>query len=157
MNMRCVVSAVVLLLSTNLAIAEEKPASTPFKYLDMPLKEAAQRAGVQPNQANNIVFDSEGRHVYLEASGGTVGYADVEFRGSAPCNPKQEIDSAAALQSLGMNAADLELAIQKPDNHTYYDHKRGLKVNVACSYEGAPLTVGFSRKQYNVLMGSTNH
>lgn len=154
MKIRCVASGCLLLASANLVVAEENPANMPYNFIDMPLKEAASHTGVQPNQANNIVFDREGRHVFLEADGGKIGYADVEFRGSPPCNPKQPIDSAAALQTLGMNAADLELAIDKPDNHTYYDHKRGLKVSVTCNYEGAPLTAGFSRKQYNVLMGS---
>lgn len=154
MNIRRVASAVVLLLGADLAFAEDSKAQMPYNYIGMPVKEVASHTGVQPNHANNITFDSEGRHVFLEASGGTVDYADVEFSQSAPCTPKQELDSATALQTLGMNPADLELAIKKPDNHTYYDHKRGLKVSVACNYEGAPLTVGFSRKQYNVLMGN---
>ena len=154
MEIRCAALGLALLATSSLAIAEGNPANMPYTLIDLPVKEAANRVGVQPNQANNIVFDTEKHHVFLEADGNTVSYADVEFRGNPPCSQKQAIDSAAALQSLGLNAADLELAIDKPDTHTYYDHKRGLKVSVACNYEGAPLTVGFSRKQYNVLMGT---
>lgn len=155
MKIRCVASVVALLVSANQAVAESNPAHQPFNYLDLSVREAASRAGVQPNQANNVVFDTASHHVFLEADGARIGYADVEFRGNPPCSPKRPLDSVAALKELGMNAADLELAIDKPDNHTYYDHKHGLKVSVTCSYEGAPLTAGFSRKQYNVLMGST--
>ena len=154
MKICCIASGFALLAITGLAVAEDGSANTPYNYIDMPVKEVAQRAGVEPNHANNITFDKDGRHVYLEADGSKVGYADVEFREGTPCNPKQELDATGALKTLGMNAADLELAINKPDNHTYYDHKRGLKVSVTCNYEGAPLTVGFSRKQYNVLMGN---
>lgn len=156
MKNRCVALGIVILASANLAIAETPSDNMPYNLIDLPVKEAATRVGVQPNPANNIVFDSEGHHVFLEADGSKVGYADVEFRGNPPCNQKQTIDSASALKSLGMNAADLELAIDKTDSHIYYDHKRGLKVSVSCNYDGAPLTVGFSRKQYNVLMGSAN-
>lgn len=156
MKNRCVALGIVILASTNLAIAETNSSNMPYNLIDMPVKDVATRVGVQPNQANNIVFDHEGQHVFLEADGSKVGYADVELRGNPPCNQKQSIDSAAALKSLGMTAADLELAINKPDSQIYYDHKRGLKVSVTCNYDGAPLTVGFSRKQYNVLMGSAN-
>ena len=148
-----VASALVLLLGAGLAGAEDAKPQTPYRYLGMPVKEVANQTGVQPNQANNITYDSQGRHVFLQASGGTVDYADVEFRQSTPCAPNQELDAGGALQALGIDPAGLELAIRKPDNHTYYDHQRGLKVSVTCNYEGAPLTVGFSRKQYNVLMG----
>lgn len=156
MKIRCVASVVALLVSANQAVAESNPANMPFNYLDMPVREAASRAGVQPNQANNVVFDTARHHVFLEADGASIGYADVEFRSHPKCSPKQPLDSAAALKELGIDASALELAIDKPDNHTYYDHKRGIKVSVTCNYEGAPLTAGFSRKQYSVLMGSTN-
>ena len=156
MKSRCFAPAVALLVVAHQAVAQGDPAQQPFKYLDLPVKEAASRAGVQPNQANNVVFDTARHHVFLEADGTSIGYADVEFRGTPPCSPKQPLDSVAALKELGVDASALELAIDKPDNHTYYDHQQGIKVSVTCNYEGAPLTAGFSRKQYGVLMGSTN-
>jgi hypothetical protein len=155
MKIRCVASAFTLLVCAHQAVAESNPASHPFNYLDLPVQEAASRAGVKPNQANNVVFDTASHHVFLEAHGASIGYADVEFRGHPKCSPKQQLDSASALKELGIDASQMELAIDKPDNHTYYDHKRGIKVSVTCNYEGAPLTAGFSRKQYGVLMGST--
>ena len=154
MDIRCAALGFALLATSTLALADGNQAKMPYNLIDLPVKEAASRVGVQPNQANNITFDTDKHHVFLEADGSTVGYADLEFRGNPPCSQKQAIDSATALQSLGIDAKELELAIDKPDNHTYYDHKRSLKVSVSCNYEGAPLTVGFSRKQYNVLMGN---
>ncbi len=155
MKIRCFASAVALLAATNQAAANGDLAHQPFQYLDLPVKEAASRTGVQPNQANNVVFDTAAHHVFLEADGPRIGYADVEFRSHPKCSPQQQLDSATALKELGIDASALELAIDRPDNHTYYDHKRGIKVSVTCNYEGAPLTAGFSRKQYGVLMGST--
>lgn len=154
MDIRRAALGFALLATSTLAIADGNQAKMPYNLIDLPVKEAASRVGVQPNQANNITFDTDKHHVFLESDGSTVGYADVEFRGNPPCSQKQAIDSDAALQSLGIDAKELELAIDKPDNRTYYDHKRSLKVSVSCNYEGAPLTVGFSRKQYNVLMGN---
>lgn len=155
MKIRFAAVAVVFLMGTSLAVAESGKANTPFQYIDMPIKEVANRVGVQPNQANNIVFDSADRHVLLESNGSTIDYVDVEFTNTPPCNPQNEIEAEAVLKSLGLNPAEMELAIKQPGNHTYYDHKRMLKVGVSCSYEGAPLTAAFSRKNYMNLTSST--
>ena len=142
-----------LLLCANLAVADDGQASMPYDYLDLPLKEVADRTGVRPNRANNIAYDSADRHVFLETRNGRVDYADVELSRSQPCAPNRALPADAALQALGLDPAALELAIAKPDSHTYYDHRRGLQVRVACNYEGAPLSVGFSRRQYPGQLG----
>ena len=155
MTVRPLALACLLLASLPLTAAAEPQAAKPFQYIDMPIQDVARRLGVQPNRANNLVFEGAEHRVLLESNGNLVDYVDVELTSTPRCSPKDEIDSTAVLAAMGIDTSELELAIKQPDNHIYYDHKRMLKVAVSCSYESAPLTAGFSRRHYMTLTSST--
>ena len=124
------------------------PFHRPFQYIGMSIAEVAKVVGVKPNQIGNIIIDSEQAHMLLEAEGNFVSYVDIELNQTAPWNPNRPFDSAAILGVLSINPSELELVRQQTHFHTYYDHRRRLKISVACHYEGAPLSVGFSGKYY---------
>lgn len=124
------------------------PFHRPFQYMGMTIAEAARVVGGEPNEAGNIVIDSEQAHMLLEAEGNFINYVDIELKETAPWSQSSPFDSEAILGILSINPAELELARQQTHFHTYYDHKRKLKISVSCQYDGAPLSVGFSSKYY---------
>ena len=109
----------------------------------MSISDAASAVGGQPNRVGNIIIESEQAHMLLEAEGNFVNYVDIELKNTAPWSQSRPFDSAAILGVLSINPAELELARKQTHFHTYYDHKRRLKIGVSCQYEGAPLSVGF--------------
>lgn len=148
-------TATLLLTVSSLSFAGDAALKQPFKFLDMPVTEAASNIGSAPNDANNLIVDTAGRHVVLESKGSTVELVDIELRDLPLCKQSSAFDGTAILKSLDINPGDLELAINNTDNQTYYDHQRKVKIGIQCAYDGAPLNVSFSRKQYMVLMGMT--
>jgi hypothetical protein len=114
----------------------------------MSIAEAAKAVGGEPNKVGNIIIDSEQSHMLLEAEGNFINYVDVELKKTAPWSPSRPFDSEAILGVLSINPSELELVRKQTHFHTYYDHKRKLKIGVSCQYEGAPLSVGFSSKYY---------
>ncbi|EAP1628464.1 toll/interleukin-1 receptor domain-containing protein, partial [Salmonella enterica] len=62
----------------------------------------------------------------------------------------QEFDSEIFLGALSIGLSELELVGKKTHSHTYYDHRRKLKINVICLYDEAPITVSFSSKYYGM-------
>ncbi len=126
------------------------PFHRPFQYIGMPVNDAAKEVGGTPNEANNIVVESDGALLFLEVEGNFVNYVEVDLKDTAPCSLKQEFDSEPILGILSINPAELELARRQTHFHTYYDHRRKLKVGVSCDYGGGPLSVGFSSKYYGM-------
>jgi hypothetical protein len=124
------------------------PFHRPFQYMGMSIADAASAVGGQPNKVGNIIVESDQAHMLLEAEGNFVNYVDIELKKTAPWSQSRPFDSAAILGVLSINPAELELARKQTHFHTYYDHKRRLKIGVSCQYEGAPLSVGFSSKYY---------
>ncbi len=124
------------------------PFHRPFQYIGMSIAEAAKAVGEQPNIVGNIIIDSEQSHMLLEAEGNFINYVDVELKKTAPWSQSRPFDSEAILGALSINPSELELVRKQTHFHTYYDHKRRLKIGVSCQYEGAPLSVGFSSKYY---------
>jgi hypothetical protein len=124
------------------------PFSRPFQYIGMSTANAARASGGTPNTGGNIVIDSAQAHMLLEATGGVITYVDVELKQTAPCSQTTAFDSEPVLGALSMNQSELELARKQTHFHTYYDHKRKLKVGVRCLDDGAPLSVGLSSKYY---------
>ncbi len=124
------------------------PFHRPFQYIGMSIAEAAKAVGKKPNSVGNITIDSEQSHMLLEAEGNFITYVDIELNKTAPWSPSRPFDSEAILGVLSINPSELELAHKQTHFHTYYDHKRKLKIGVSCQYEGAPLSVGFSTKYY---------
>jgi hypothetical protein len=124
------------------------PFHRPFQYIGMSVADAARVVGGKPNGVGNIIIDSEQAHMLLEAEGNFINYVDIELKKTAPWNQNCSFDSEAILGVLSINPAELELARKQTHFHTYYDHKRRLKIGVSCQYDGAPLSVGFSSKYY---------
>jgi len=124
------------------------PFHRPFQYMGMSIEDAARAVGGKPNKVGNIIVDSEQAHMLLEAEGNFINYVDIELKKTAPWSQSRPFDSAAILGVLSINPSELELARKQTHFHTYYDHKKRLKIDVSCQYDGAPLSVGFSSKYY---------
>ncbi|KKD35208.1 MAG: DUF4365 domain-containing protein [Limnoraphis robusta] len=124
------------------------PFHRPFQYIGMSIADAARAVGGKPNEVGNIIIDSEQSHMLLEAEGNFINYVDVELKKTAPWSQSRPFDSEAILGVLSINPSELELVRKQTHFHTYYDHKRKLKISVSCQYEGASLSVGFSSKYY---------
>ena len=124
------------------------PFHRPFQYMGMSISDAARAVSGNPNKVGNIVVDSKQAHMLLEAEGNFINYVDIELKKTAPWSLSRPFDSEAILGVLSINPAELELARKQTHFHTYYDHKRKLKIGVSCQYDGAPLSVGFSSKYY---------
>jgi hypothetical protein len=114
----------------------------------MSIGDAARAVGGEPNEVGNIIIDSEQSHMLLEAEGNFISYVDVELTKTAPWSLSRPFDSEAILGVFSINPSELELVRKRTHFHTYYDHKRKLKIGVSCQYEGAPLSIGFSSKYY---------
>jgi len=67
-----------------------------------------------------------------------------------PCSLNKPFDSEIVLGCLSINPSELDLVQKQTHYHHYLDHKRKLKIGVSCSYNGAPLSVGFSTKYYKM-------
>lgn len=126
------------------------PFHRPFQYIGMSIADAAKATGGTPNAVGNIVIDSDRSHMLLESEGNFISYVDVELKQTAPCSQTRTFDSEPILGALSINPSELDFARKQTHFHTYYDHKRKLKVSVACLYDGAPLSVGFSSKYYGM-------
>jgi hypothetical protein len=116
--------------------------------MGMSIADAAGVVNGKPNQVGNIIVDSEQAHMLLEAEGNLINYVDIELKKTAPWSQSRPFDSEAILGVLSINPAELQLARKQIHFHTYYDHKRKLKISVSCQYDGASLSVGFSGKYY---------
>lgn len=127
-----------------------RPFHRPFQYMGMTIQDAARATGGIPNDVGNIILDTDECHMCLEAEGNFISYVDIELKKTAPHRQDQEFDSEVVLGALSINPSELELVRKKTHFHTYYDHKKRLKVSVSCLYDGAPLSVGFSSKYYGM-------
>lgn len=127
-----------------------KPFHRPYQYMGMSVQEAACAVDGTPNGVGNIILDTEECHMLLEAEGNFISYVEVDLKRTAPHNQNQELDSVPLLGVLSINPAELELARKQTHYHTYYDHRKKLKISVSCSYDGGPLTVAFSSKYYGM-------
>lgn len=124
------------------------PFHRPFQYIGMSIADAAREVSQQPNKVGNIIIDTEQSHMVLEAEGNFINYVYVELKKTAPCSQNCPFDSDPILGVFSINPSELDLVRKQTHFHTYYDHKRKLKISVSCQYEGAPLSVGFSSKYY---------
>lgn len=126
------------------------PFQRPFQYVGMTVTDAAKLTGSKPNSVSNIVVDSDRAHMLLEAEGNLISYVDIELKQTAPCSQNRSFDSEEILSALSINPSELEFARKQTHFHTYYDHKRKLKVGVSCQYDGASISVGFSSRYYGM-------
>jgi len=125
-----------------------KPFHRPFQYMGMTIADAAKEVEHEPNKVGNIIVDTDDCHMLLEAEGNFIQYIDIDVKKTAPQYLDREFDSEPVLASLSINPAELDLVRKRTDYHTYYDHRKKLKISVSCPYDGSPLNVGFSSKYY---------
>jgi hypothetical protein len=125
-----------------------KPFHRPFQYMGMTIANAEQKVNQVSNQVGNIIVDTDDCHMLLEAEGNFVQYVEVELKKTAPQYLDREFDSEPILASLSISPAELDFVRKQTHFHTYYDHRKKLKISVSCAYDGAPLSVGFSSKYY---------
>jgi hypothetical protein len=136
-------------ISYNLPIMH-KPFHRPFQYMGMTVSQAENAVGSKANDAVNILIDNDECHMFLEAEGNFISYVEVDFKRTAPHNQNQSFDSEPLLGALSIGLSELELIRTKTHFHTYYDHRKKLKVGVSCAYDGGPLSVSFSSKYYGM-------
>lgn len=126
------------------------PFHRPFQYIGLSVANAAKAVDQEPNKVGNIIVDTDECHMLLEAEGNFINYVDIELKKTAPHFQDREFDSEPILGSLSISPAELDCVRKQTHFHTYYDHRRKLKIGVSCLYDGAPLNVGFSAKYYGM-------
>lgn len=127
-----------------------KPFHRPFQYMGMAVPKAAELVSAAPNAVGNIVIETDEVRMLLEAEGSYVSFVDVDLKKSAPQSMTRGFDPEIALGALSINPSELERARSKPHCHTYYDHRKKLRISVMCHEEGGPLSVSFSSKYYGM-------
>ncbi|WP_318378352.1 toll/interleukin-1 receptor domain-containing protein [Enterobacter sp.] len=127
-----------------------KPFHRPFQYMGMQVSHAEKIFECKGNEVGSIIVEDDDCRMYLEAEGNFISYIEVDFKKTAPHYKNKEFDSEIFLGALSIGLSELELARKKTYSHTYYDHRRKLKINVICLYDEAPITVSFSSKYYGM-------
>lgn len=121
----------------------------PYRYIKTPINQASIKLGVSKNQGGNLVITTPEHEILFESSDGvSITYIDIEFNETSQCSQSESFDSVPLLKSLGIAVENLTLANKSLHYHLYYDHVNKLKINAQCSYDGGPLSVGFSSKYY---------
>ncbi len=127
-----------------------KPFHRPFQYLGMSVDKAATEVNAKPNEVGTIIIETDECHMVLWAEGNFISFIEVDIKKTAPWQQDQAFDSEPILGCLSVNPAELDLSSQKTHCHTYYDHKRKMKITVSCSYDDAPLSASFGTKYYKM-------
>ncbi len=127
-----------------------KPFHRPYQYLGMSIQNAENQTGGKSNEVGNIIIDHKDAHMLLEAEGNMINYVEVDLKATQPHYQSKNFDPEMALGALSINPAELDKITSLTHCHSYSDHKRKLKVSVACSYDGAPLTISFGSKYYGL-------
>ena len=127
-----------------------KPFHRPFQYMGMSVADAAKAVGGDPNKVGNIIVENDECRLYLEAEGNFVSYIEADLKRTAPFRQDREFDPEPMLGALSINPSELDLVRSKTHCHTYYDHKKKLKITVMCVYDDGPIAVGFSSKYYGM-------
>lgn len=127
-----------------------KPFHRPFQYLGMAVQKVKIEFDVTANSAGNIIIETDDCRMFLEAEGNFISYIEVDIKATAPHNINQEFDSEPVLGCLSVGLNELDLIRKQTHAHTYYDHRRKLKVIVLCYEDEAPLTVSFGSKYYGM-------
>jgi hypothetical protein len=126
------------------------PFHRPFQYLGLSIDDAANRVGASPNKVGNIILDTPDCHMVLWGEGNFVTFVEVDIKKTAPCKQSEEFDSEPILGALSVNPAELDFASKQTHVHTYYDHKRKMKITVSCVADGEPIGASFGVKYYKM-------
>jgi len=140
-------TAIDKLISYNLPLMST-PYHRPLQYIGMTVDKAETAVGGKANNVGNIIVENEECRMLLEAEGNFISYVDIDLKRTAPHNQNIEFDSESMLGALSISLSELELVRENTHFHTYYDHRKRLKVGVSCQYDGAPISVSFSSKYY---------
>jgi len=140
-------TAVDKAISYNLPLMSS-PFHRPFQYIGMSIENAEKAVGAQANDVGNIIVENSECKMLLEAEGNFINCIVVDLKRTAPHNQAIEFDSESILGALSIGLSELELIRKQTHFHTYYDHRKRLKIGVSCQYNGAPISVGFSAKYY---------
>lgn len=124
------------------------PFHRPFQYIGMQADVVSKKLNSPINDGGNIVIENENCHMILWTEGNFITFVDVDLKKTAPQYQHKEFDSLPALGCLSINPSELELVRKSIHCHTYYDHKKKLKITVMCQYDGSPLNVAFGTKYY---------
>jgi hypothetical protein len=138
--------------TTPALIALPAPFKNPEEYLGMNIIDASGRAGVwfKSGAANSQYFDFEDENASLSVSAtdGVVTWVYIHLKKAKPCYLKTPFDPKPFLLALGINPEKLESAMDRTHLHTFYDHKRRLKISVTCGGDGEPMDVFIGSKFY---------
>lgn len=126
------------------------PFHRPFQYMGMTVGQAAELVAATPNSVGSIIIETDEIRMLLEAEGNYVSFVDVDLKMSAPRSMTCGFDPEVALGALSINPSELEHVRSNPHSHTYYDHRKKLKITVICREESGPLSVAFSSKYYGM-------
>lgn len=124
------------------------PFHRPFQYMGMTIDRVEKLLNIKSNEVGNMVVENDMCRMYLEVEGNYVSYIEVELKQTAPHFQNIEFDSEPLLGALSISLSELDLVSKQTHSHSYYEHKRKLKISVMCSYDTAPLSVCFSSKYY---------
>ncbi|EEH8291257.1 toll/interleukin-1 receptor domain-containing protein [Salmonella enterica] len=127
-----------------------KPFHRPFQYMGMQVPQAEKIFECKGNEVGSIFVEDDDCRMHLCAEGNYISFVEVDFKKTIPHYRNQEFDSEIFLGALSIGLSELELVGKKTHSHTYYDHRRKLKINVICLYDEAPITVSFSSKYYGM-------
>lgn len=127
-----------------------RPFHRPFQYIGMSIADAARAIGGTPNNVGNIIVDTDDCHMCLTAEGNYISFVEVDLKATAPHYQNQDFDSESVLGAFSVGLNELELVRKQIHCHTYYDHKKRLKVTVSCLYDEAPISIGFGSKYYGM-------
>lgn len=126
------------------------PFHRPFQYIGLRADDVASRIGATSNSAGNLVVESDDCRMYLEVEGAFVSYIEADLKKTASMSTLELIDSEAALGAFSIGAHEVVLVRTRSNFHTYYDHRKKLKVSVCRYEEGMPISVSFSAKYYGM-------
>ncbi len=124
------------------------PFHRPFQYLGLTVDEAVRQTGGTLTEQRNIVAESDQARLFLEVEGNFVQYIEVALKWTAPHRMDSPFDSVPLLGALSISPSELEPVRASVHCHTYYDHRRRLKVMVSCLGDTEPICVCFSMKYY---------
>lgn len=127
-----------------------RPYHRPFQYIGMSISQVECITETEINEFGNIIVENDDCRMRLETEGNFINYIEIDFKKTAPHYQNQEFDSEPLLGALSIGLSELELARKKTHYHTYYDHRRKLKISVSCLYDEGPLIVSFSSKYYGM-------
>jgi hypothetical protein len=118
--------------------------------MGMTVSQAAELISAAPNSIGNIIVETDDVRMLLEAEGNYISFVDVDLKKSAPQSMTRGFDPEVALGALSINPSELDYVRSRPHCHTYYDHRKKLKINVMCHEEDGPFSVAFSSKYYGM-------